>query len=52
MDVEAAQSGFDERDNRAFAGRISLSVDLDNDEKVAEERSAFNEFGAGGITAD
>ncbi len=51
-DAQAAEPGFDERDDGAFAGRILLSVDLDEGEKAAAVRSAFEEFGAGGITAD
>ena len=45
-DNEAGAPSPENRDDTALAGRISLSVDIEDDDRAAEVRSAFQEFGA------
>ena len=45
-DTEAGAPSPEDRDDVALAGRISLSVDIEDDDRAAEVRAAFEEFGA------
>jgi hypothetical protein len=44
-DTEAGAPSPEDRDDAALASRISLSVDIEDDERAAEVRAAFDEFG-------
>ena len=45
-DTEAGGPSPEDRDDAPLTGRISLSVDIEDDDRASEVRSAFEEFGA------
>ena len=45
-DAESAQPGTGERHDARLTGQIAVSVDIEDDAKVATIRKAFAEFGA------
>lgn len=45
-DTAAGAPSPEDWDDAALAGRIGLSVDIEDDDRAAEVRSAFQEFGA------
>ncbi len=50
-DTEAGSPSPDDRDDASLKGRITVSVDIDDDDHAAEVRSAFAEFGAEDVAA-
>ena len=51
-DAEADQPSPESRDDAALNGRVTVSVDVANDVRAGEIRSAFEEFDAADIAAD
>ncbi len=50
-DTEAGSPSPDNRDDASRKGRITVSVDIDDDDHAAKVRSAFAEFGAEDVAA-
>ena len=50
-DTEAGSPSRDDRDDASLKGRITVSVDIDDDDHAAKVRSAFAEFGAEDVAA-
>jgi hypothetical protein len=43
-DAEAAEPSLESRSDAGLEGQVTVSVDLDDDEKVQDVRGAFDEF--------
>jgi len=50
-DTEAGSPSPNDRDDASLKGRITVSVDIDDDDHAAKVRSAFAEFGAEEVAA-
>ena len=50
-DTEAGSPSPDDRVDASLKGRISVSVNMDDDDHAAKVRSAFAEFGAEDVAA-
>ncbi len=50
-DTEAGSPSPDDRNDASLEGRITVSVDIDNDDHAAKVRAAFAEFGAEDVAA-
>ncbi len=50
-DTEAGSPSPDDRNDASLKGRITVSVDIDDDDHAAKVRSAFAEFGAEDVAA-
>lgn len=48
-DAEAGEPSPDARDDAAFTGRVSVSVDVEDDDRADEIRGAFAEFDAADV---
>ena len=51
-DTEAGAPSPEDRDDAALVGRVSVSVDMEDDDRVGEVRSAFGEFGGENVPQD
>ena len=51
-DVEAGAPSPESRDDTALNGRISVSVDIQDDDRAADVRAAFAEFDALDVSED
>ena len=49
-DAKAGEPSTPSRDDAALNGRISVSVDIEDDARAEEVQAAFAEFGAQGVT--
>lgn len=49
-DAKAGEPSTPSRNDAALNGRISVSVDIDDDDRAEEVRAAFAEFGAQDVT--
>ena len=49
-DAEAGEPGREARDDAALNGQVTVSVDIEDDDRADEIRGAFSEFDAADVT--